>query len=107
MEAQGVYWGKADKSPGSRLNGAAVLCEMLEAGLEALETESGMPERPALYFFENVRGIISRFPILERDSKNPDDVDTTQEDHDYDAVRYRCASKNHYKLTNLKVNYAR
>jgi len=107
MEAQGVFWGVADKSPGSRLNGAAVLCEMLEAGLEALETESGMPERPALYFFENVRGIISRFPILERDSKNPDDVDTTQEDHDYDAVRYRCASKNHYKLTNLKVNYAR
>lgn len=89
MEKQGVKWTKSDKSPGSRLNGAAVICEMLEAALEALDNESKLPERPALYFFENVRGIISRFPILTRDSKEPDDVDTEQEDHDYDALRYR------------------
>lgn len=28
-------------------------------------------------------------PVLVRDDKKPDDVDTTQEDHDYDATRYR------------------
>ena len=105
MEDQGVYWEMADKSPGSRVNGAAVLCEMLEAGLEALDNESKMPERPALYFFENVRGIISRFPILSRDSKKPDDVDTTQEDHDYDALRYRCATKTFSGIT--KVTHKR
>ena len=89
MAKQGVKWTKSDKSPGSRVTGAAILCELLEAGLEAHDNESGMPERPAIYFFNNVRGIISRFPILSRDSKKPDDVDTDQEDHDYDALRYR------------------
>lgn len=92
MERQGVYWTKSDKSPGSRILGAAVLCEMLEAAVEGKESEAGVPERPALYFFENVRGIISRFPILSRDTKKPDDVDTDQEDHDYDALRYRATT---------------
>jgi len=30
--------------------------------------------------------------ILSRDTKKPDDVDTDQEDHDYDALRYRAAT---------------
>ena len=55
--------------------------------------QAGIPERPAIYFFDNVRGIISRFPILSRDTKKPDDVDTEQEDHDYDALRYRVTAK--------------
>lgn len=93
MSAQGVDWNSSDKSPGSRLNGASVLCEMLEAAIEGYESQSGFPERPAIYFFENVRGIISRFPILSRDAKKPDDVDTEQEDHDYDALRYRATAK--------------
>lgn len=93
MEAQGVSWELSDKSPGSRVSGAAVLCEMLEAGLEGVVSESGMPERPAIYFFSNVRGIVSRFPVLSRDTKKPDDVDTEQEDHDYDALRYRATKK--------------
>lgn len=93
MSDQGVNWTESDKRPGSRLTGASVLCEMLEAALEAKDNESGIAERPALYFFENVRGIISRFPILSRDSKNPDDIDTEQEDHDYDALRYRVTAK--------------
>lgn len=96
MEKQGVKWTKSDKSPGSRINGAALICEMLEASIEGLTNQSGMPERPAFYIFENVRGLISRLPVLSRDSKNPDDVDTSQEDHDYDALRYR--------LTNTKKN---
>lgn len=89
MSKQGVDWVESDKSPGSRIAGAALLCEMLEAALEGFDSESGMPERPAIYFFSNVRGIISRFPVLSRDTKKPDDVDTEQEDHDYDALRYR------------------
>lgn len=89
MGKQKVQWIESDKSPGSRINGAAVLCEMLEAAIEGNDSESGYPERPAIYFFSNVRGIISRFPVLSRDSKKPDDVDTDQEDHDYDALRYR------------------
>lgn len=93
MAAQGVTWTESDKRPGSRVSGAYLLCEMLEAALEGKSNESGIAERPALYFFENVRGIISRFPILARDSKNPDDIDTSAEDHDYDALRYRVTAK--------------
>ena len=93
MESQGVYWTESDKSPGSRVAGAALICEMLEAALEGAESELKTPERPAIYFFDNVRGIISRFPVLSRDSKKPDDIDTEQEDHDYDAFRYRVTKK--------------
>lgn len=89
-----VDWLHSDKSPGSRVAGAAVICEMLEAAIEAKESQSGQAERPALYFFENCRGIISRFPVLARDSKDPDDIDTEQEDHDYDVLRYRLTVKN-------------
>lgn len=102
MAKQGVKWVKSDKSPGSRINGAAVICEMLEAAIEGSQSESGVPENPALYFFENVRGIISRFPILSRDSKKPDDVDTEQEDHDYDALRYRVTHTHKDKKTTVQ-----
>ena len=38
---------------------------------------------------DHCSGLISRLPVLPRDAKNPDDVDTAAEDHDYDALRYR------------------
>jgi hypothetical protein len=103
MEKVGVRWTESDKRPGSRIAGAALLCELLEAAVEAKDKQSGMPDRPALYFFENVRGIISRFPVLARDTKNPDDIDTDQEDHDYDALRYRVTAKNKTQSAGAKV----
>lgn len=106
MAAQGIEWTESDKSPGSRINGAAVLCEMLETALEGADSEIGLPERPALYFFNNVRGIISRFPILSRDTKNPDDVDTEQEDHDYDALRYRATKVQFELASDIQVKFA-
>lgn len=92
METQGVRWDKCDKRPGSRVSGAALICEMLEAAIEAKDNQSGIGERPAVYFMEHCRGIISRFPILPRDDKNPEDVNSDAEDHDYDAFRYRVTS---------------
>lgn len=94
MAKVGVRWTESDKRPGSRVAGASLLCELLEAAVEAKASQSGQGERPALYFFDYCRGIISRFPILSRDTKNPDDIDTDQEDHDYDALRYRVTAKN-------------
>lgn len=87
MESQNVEWLLANKKPGSRINGAAIFADMLEAVVEA--NESGVPENPAFYVFDYCRGWISRIPVLVRDAKNPDDVDTQQEDHDWDATRYR------------------
>ncbi|MEF2422828.1 terminase [Klebsiella pneumoniae] len=89
MEAQGVTWLPADKKPGSRINGASLFADMLEAVVEGVKLESGMPEKPAFYVFDYCRGWMSRIPVLVRDDKNPDDVDTQQEDHDWDGTRYR------------------
>ncbi|EBK5465785.1 terminase [Salmonella enterica subsp. enterica serovar Montevideo] len=89
MKAVGVEWIEANKSPGSRINGAALFADMLEAVIEAKNTESGIPEKPAFYVFDICRGWISRIPVLVRDDKKPDDVDTQQEDHDWDGTRYR------------------
>ncbi|EHK8991092.1 terminase [Escherichia coli] len=89
MEKAGVTWVAANKKPGSRINGASLFADMLEAVLEGKDKESGMPEKPAVYVFDYCRGWISRIPGLVRDEKNPDDVDTQQEDHDWDATRYR------------------
>lgn len=93
MKSQGVKWIESDKSPGSRIAGAALICEMLEAAVDGAKSELGTPEKPAIYIFSNVRGFISRFPVLSRDTKKPDDIDTDQEDHDYDAFRYRIMNK--------------
>lgn len=92
MAVHGVTWLPANKSPGSRINGATLFADMLEAALEAQDKEQFSAERPAFYVFEHCRGWISRVPILSRDAKNPDDVDTSQEDHDWDATRYRVLS---------------
>lgn len=93
MRRQGVAWRESDKRPGSRKNGASIFCDMLEASIVGQESESGQPEQPAFYVFENCRGWISRIPILPRDAKDPDDVDTDAEDHDWDATRYRVLVK--------------
>lgn len=83
MGGVGIYWTASDKSPGSRKTGL----ELMRARL----TEAGKdrPEAPALFVMDHCRGLISRLPVLPRDKKNPDDVDSAAEDHDYDALRYR------------------
>jgi hypothetical protein len=106
MALQGVKWVPADKRPGSRVNGAQLICDLLEASIEAKTTQSGMGERPGVYIMEHCRGFISRFPGLARDTKNPDDIDTDQEDHDYDAFRYRCMNVRFEPVTNINIQFA-
>jgi len=43
-----------------------------------------------LRVFASCQHFIRSFPLLARDTKNPEDVDTTQEDHIYDETRYAC-----------------
>lgn len=93
MASAGIKWEKSDKAPGTRKIGLELLRSRLK------ETAKEHPERPAIYFMEHCRSIISHLPVLPRDPKNPDDVDTSAEDHDYDAVRYRVlAEKSRYNL---------
>jgi hypothetical protein len=105
MDNLGVKWEHSNKKPGSRINGAQLFCELLESSVEATTNESGNPENPAFYVFNTCRGWISRVPILSRDTKNPEDVDTDAEDHDWDATRYRVLSISTNYATKIKVKF--
>lgn len=83
MATQKVYWERSDKSPGSRKNGLELLRTRLS------ETKKDYPEGPAFYIMDHCRQLLAHLPVLQRDVKNPEDVDTKSEDHDYDATRYR------------------
>jgi hypothetical protein len=49
--------------------------------------------RPMLVFFETCIHTIRTLPALQHDEDNPEDLDTTQEDHAADMVRYGCMSR--------------
>lgn len=83
MANEGVRWTSSDKAPGTRKIGLELIRSRLK------ESAKPLPEAPALYFMDHCRGLISRLPVLPRDPKNPDDVNSAAEDHDYDATRYR------------------
>lgn len=83
MGKAGCRWERSDKSPGSRKNGLELLRTRLS------ETKKEVPEGPAFYIMDHCRNLINHLPVLPRDVKNPEDVDTAAEDHDYDATRYR------------------
>jgi hypothetical protein len=88
MQAVGVYFNKADKSPGSRINGWEKMRGMLrEAGRE-------QREEPGLFIVETCDQFIRTVPVLPRDQKKIDDVDTEAEDHIGDECRYMVLTRN-------------
>lgn len=88
MSDKGVYWLPADKSPGSRKAG----WEKMRARFKAAHT---FPmEEPGLFFFNRCTQAIRTIPVLPRDPKKTDDVDTNAEDHAGDMCRYRAHTPN-------------
>jgi hypothetical protein len=87
MQLQGIKWTKADKRPGSRKAGLEEVRDRLKAG-----TKKPM-EEPGLFIFSNCSQFIRTVPVLSRDIRDPDDVDTKAEDHVYDETRYRLGIK--------------
>lgn len=84
---KGVRWRKADKSPGSRKIGWEVMRKRMRA---ARPPGEGLPrEEPGLFVFSTCKQFLRTVPILPRDEKDPDDVDTNAEDHIADEARYR------------------
>lgn len=79
----GLRFEAADKSAGSRVNGWQALRRMLD------EARKDHPEEPCLYVTEGCQQFIRTVPVLPRDPKKPDDVDTDAEDHVGDETRYR------------------
>lgn len=92
MSDEGIRWNPADKSSGSRVN-----------GLQLLRGRLSERERSGIFFMDNCRAAIALLPLLPRDPKNSEDVDTDAEDHLYDDVRYRVLAGNNRYITEGKA----
>jgi len=64
----------------------------------------GHDGRPMLLVFNNCRGFIRTIPQLVYSDKDPEDVDTTMEDHPYDEARYAIMSPMS-KMTSQQSEY--
>lgn len=76
MEREGVYFEKGNHN---RLAGKMQVHYRLTFDKEGL---------PMLYVFKNCKNMIRTLPQLRYDPTYPEDVDTRQEDHLYDALKY-------------------
>ncbi len=83
FEGEGIFWQRANKRPGSRINGWEQIRGRLKASL------STPMESPGLFVFSNCHQFIRTFPVLPRDENKPDDINTRAEDHIADETRYR------------------
>lgn len=81
FERCGIVFERADKSKGSRIQGLGQLLKMLRAA-------EPPREQPSLHVTDNCSQWLDHIPKLQRDPKDPEDVDTEQPDHDYDCTRY-------------------
>jgi hypothetical protein len=97
----GVSWIRSDKSAGSRIAGWEKLRLYLkQAKHPCLLDDKGKPikgiklprEHPGIFIFDTCKHFIELVPVLPRDEKNPDDVDTEAEDHVGDEARYKLLS---------------
>lgn len=74
-----VLGGSVVKARNDRLAGVALVSEKLMVRADGL---------PRLLIYSTCRNLIRTLPSLPRDEKRPEDVDTSAEDHLYDALRY-------------------
>jgi hypothetical protein len=86
MRKEGILWEMADKSSGSRKHGWEQLRKLLRG---ALPSDTGPREKPGLFICERCEQTRRTFPGLSRADADPDDVDSDEEDHIGDAMRYR------------------
>lgn len=99
MSKAGVSFVKGDKTSGSRKRGVLFVKQMLDAARER------RPDRPHLYVARNCIHTIRTLPNLPKSVDDPDDVDTTSEDHLFDVIRYRVL-KAHATATTAVVSGA-
>lgn len=91
MVNQGVYFNKADND---RTHGKMQVHKRLQLDSE-IEESTGeiLSEMPMVRVFKSCKGFWRTMPALREDPKNPEDVDTDQEDHIYDEFRYMCMAR--------------
>ncbi len=86
----GVKWKKAGKKPNSRISGWD---ELRQRMLNTIPSADGVREYPGIFVSDCCVDFIRTVPKLTRDERKPDDVDTEDEDHIADEVRYRIMNK--------------
>ncbi len=98
--ADPAMWNKTDgPSPAERMGAAGLVLrkannDRLTGYLEVRWRLRGDGDEPMLYAFDSCQhGFWRTMPELVMDEDRPEDVDTTQEDHAYDDVRYACMSR--------------
>lgn len=89
FKAKGVKFEKAPKGPGSRATRMSLLRDHLA------EAKKDHMEQPAIFVGSNCREFIRQIPLLPRDEKDYETVDTTAEDHLYDEVTYELINYAH------------
>lgn len=85
-EFPGPKFERADKSPGSRKTGWEQMRKRLKA---SRKPKVGLREEPGLFIFGRCRDFQRTVPVLPRDEKDMDDVNSDAEDHIADETRYR------------------
>lgn len=83
MSKEGVDFIRSDKSPGSRVQGYALMRNRMSASAKE------PMEKPGIFIFNTCHNTIRTVPNLENDKHNPEDIDTNGEDHIWDVIRYR------------------
>ena len=88
---QRVFFTKADNE---RLHGKLQVHKRLKLEPEIdMETGEVLSEEPLIQVFNDCKAFWRTLPALYESAKNPDDVDTDQEDHVYDELRYMCMAR--------------
>jgi hypothetical protein len=82
MAKEGITFTKADKSQGSRVLGCSLMRQRLANSRDGINA-------PGYYVMSNCYHTIRTIASIERDEKDPEDVNTKQEDHIWDVIRYR------------------
>jgi len=90
MIMQGCRWRPADRSRGSRVAGKNEIHRRLQV--------DEYTEEPRLVFFNTCTNMVAQLPALPIDKRNPEDIDTTSEDHLYDALRYGIMSRPRFSI---------
>jgi hypothetical protein len=89
----GIIWAPSDKRPGSRNTGWVQLRQKLKNAWPNVKLVNGEKrvyprEKPGLFVFEDCKSFVETLPVLPRDEKDMDDIDTDAEDHVADEARY-------------------
>lgn len=84
--SKALHWQPVGKGPRSRIAGKLEMHHRLK-------WKPDDTDPPMLVFFNTCRHTIRTIPNLILDSHDPEDVDTSLEDHIYDETRYACMSR--------------